>query len=131
MSTMEAAIRTAHGNVARHFLLRRPIWGNHALPYPCHTALMRPTPGPPARSVGVATGAPQRNVAGQRRYAVTRRWTQWALAALDGIGGRVWPCRAVRSVPVRRILILRRERFGDLITMLPAIERARALFPGA
>jgi ADP-heptose:LPS heptosyltransferase len=66
-----------------------------------------------------------------RRYAVTRRWTQWALAALDGVGGRVWPRRAARADPMRRILILRRERLGDLITMLPAIERARALYPAA
>src|SRR5690348_13046998 len=34
MSTMEAAIRTAHGNVARHFLLRRPIWGESCASVP-------------------------------------------------------------------------------------------------
>lgn len=66
-----------------------------------------------------------------RRYAVTRRWVQWSLAAFDAVGGR-WRGR-LRQPPgaVRRLLFIRRERFGDLITMLPALARARSLFPQA
>ena len=68
-----------------------------------------------------------------RRYAVTGWWTQWALRMLDAVGGRLRrPSTAAGTAAgeVRRLLLVRWERFGDLITLLPAVERAREAFPG-
>jgi len=53
---------------------------------------------------------------------------------LDAAGGRLRrPSTAagIGAGEVRRLLLVRWERFGDLITLLPAVERARAVFPGA
>lgn len=73
-----------------------------------------------------------------RKYAVTRRWHRWLLGALDFVGAPWgwWRKRRarwhlLRPLEVRRLLLVRRRRFGDLILLLPAVERARELFPRA
>jgi len=54
------------------------------------------------------------------------------LTGVDAAGARLVPARRqIRPCQVRRLLLIRRERFGDAITMLPAIARARELFPQA
>lgn len=53
---------------------------------------------------------------------------------LDAAGGRLRRPRTAAGIAageVRRLLLVRWERFGDLITLLPAVERAREVFPGA
>lgn len=56
------------------------------------------------------------------------------LQLVEAIGPRLFHRRAAPPQPsteVRRLLFVRWQRFGDLITLLPAVERVRALFPQA
>ncbi|HVA62142.1 MAG TPA: hypothetical protein VNF74_00345, partial [Terriglobales bacterium] len=69
-------------------------------------------------------------------YAVTRRWHRLGLALFDRLGagwGRARRRRraTVDASAVRRLLLVRRRHFGDLILLLPTLARARALFPQA
>ncbi|HUX65892.1 MAG TPA: glycosyltransferase family 9 protein [Terriglobales bacterium] len=68
-----------------------------------------------------------------RDYAVTRRWHRLALALFDllGAGWGRWRRVSRRPLAVRRLLLVRHRHFGDLVTLLPALARARALFPQA
>lgn len=71
-------------------------------------------------------------VARWRDYEVRRRWLRCLLFAVDRAGCLLR--RASSSPPakpLRRILVVRPEHFGDLVLTLPSLQRLRAAFPDA
>lgn len=61
---------------------------------------------------------------------ITRPSQRAFLRALDWLGGQCLPAPSLQS-PLRRILLLRLEQWGDLITSLPAAALLRCAWPQA